>query len=206
MFYVWLSAKHLIADRLSANALNAVDDATNCLAALALFWCFFVLDKPSVKTPGNQNRDVPFRNAIAITWVVGSIVMGLAIADRLLNLNGFGVVCVGLYNGLAVAFFVGRFDSHWMSVPRWMLAPLYSYALIQMVYVFLGRLDPMWAIMTYIAALLLKIALFVVVGHLLNDGKLYAYLRARGGRETRTLHSRSSVFEPIMSFADLREA
>jgi hypothetical protein len=39
---------------------------------------------------------------------------------------------------------VGRFDSHWMKVPRWMLAPLYGYALIQMIYVFFFNLPPEW--------------------------------------------------------------
>jgi hypothetical protein len=62
----------------------------------------------------------------------------LAVAGRLhvWGLNEFGLVFLGIYDGLAIAFLVGRFDSHWMKVPRWMLAPLYGYALIQMIYVF----------------------------------------------------------------------
>jgi len=44
----------------------------------------------------------------------------LAVAGRLhvWGLNEFGLVFLGIYDGLAIAFLVGRFDSHWMKVPR----------------------------------------------------------------------------------------
>jgi hypothetical protein len=87
-------------------------------------------------------------------------------------------VFLGIYDGLAIAFLVGRFDSHWMKVPRWMLAPLYGYALIQMIYVFFFNLPPAWQIYTYLVALLFKVCLFVVVTHLLHAGNLRRYLEA----------------------------
>jgi hypothetical protein len=85
---------------------------------------------------------------------------------------------MGIYDGLAIAFLVGRFDSHWMKVPRWMLAPLYGYALIQMIYVFFFKLPPEWQVYTYLVALLFKVCLFLVVTHLLHAGNLSQYLEA----------------------------
>ena len=65
-----------------------------------------------------------------------------------------------------------------MKVPRWMLAPLYGYALIQMIYVFFFQLPPAWQIYTYLVALLFKVCLFLVVTHLLHAGNLRRYLEA----------------------------
>ena len=159
---------------------DAVADILNCLTSFPLFWCFFVLDKPSVAVPGDPERNASFRKAIGTIWGIGAGVTVLAVAGRLhlWGLNEFGLVFMGIYDGLAIAFLVGRFDSHWMKVPRWMLAPLYGYALIQMIYVFFFTLPPAWQIYTYLVALLFKVCLFLVVTHLLHAGNLRQYLEA----------------------------
>ena len=157
-----------------------VADILNCLTSFPLFWCFFVLDKPSVAVPDNPDRTVAFRKALGTVWGIGAGVAVLAVAGRmrLWGLNEFGLVFLGIYDGLAIAFLVGRFDSHWMKVPRWMLAPLYGYALIQMIYVFFFNLPPEWQVYTYLVALLFKVCLFLVVEHLLHAGNLRVYLEA----------------------------
>jgi hypothetical protein len=159
---------------------DVVADILNCLTSFPLFWCFFVLDKPSVAVPGDPERNASFRKAIGTIWGIGAGVAVVAAAGRLhmWGLNEFGLVFLGLYDGLAIAFLVGRFDSHWMKVPRWMLAPLYGYALIQMIYVFFFNLPPEWQIYTYLVALLFKVCLFLVVTHLLHAGNLRRYLEA----------------------------
>ncbi|HKE25659.1 MAG TPA: hypothetical protein VKB88_25045 [Bryobacteraceae bacterium] len=157
-----------------------VADVLNCLTSFPLFWCFFVLDKPSVPAPGQPQRNAAFRKAVGVTWGIGAGVALLATAGRLhvWGLNEFCLGFMGIYDGLAIAFLVGRFDSHWIRVPRWMLAPLYGYALIQMIYVFFFNLPPAWQIYTYLVALLFKICLFLVVTHLLHAGHLRIYLEA----------------------------
>ena len=157
-----------------------VADILNCLTAFPLFWCFFVLDKPSVAAPGQPERNASFRKAVGVTWGIGAGVILLAVAGRMhvWGLNEFCLGFLGIYDGLAIAFLVGRFDSHWIRVPRWMLAPLYGYALIQMVYVFFFNLPAEWQIYTYLVALLFKVCLFLVVTHLLHAGNLRAYLEA----------------------------
>lgn len=172
-FWMWTHAS-------SGVARDVVADILNCLTSFPLFWCFFVLDKPSVSVPGDPERNASFRKAIGIVWGIGAGVALLAVAGRLhmWGLNEFGLVFLGIYDGLAIAFLVGRFDSHWMKVPRWMLAPLYGYALIQMIYVFFYNLPAEWQIYTYLVALLFKVCLFLVVTHLLNAGNLRAYLEA----------------------------
>ena len=159
---------------------DVVADILNCLTSFPLFWCFFVLDQPSVAVPGDPARNAQFRKAIGTIWGIGAGVALLAVAGRLhmWGLNEFGLVFLGIYDGLAIAFLVGRFDSHWIRVPRWMLAPLYGYALIQMIYVFFFNLPAEWQIYTYLVALLFKVCLFLVVTHLLNAGNLRVYLEA----------------------------
>jgi hypothetical protein len=157
-----------------------VADVLNCLTSFPLFWCFFVLDKPSVPAPGRPERDASFRKAVGVTWGIGAGVALLAVAGRMhaWGMNEFCLGFMGIYNGLAIAFLAGRFDSHWIRVPRWMLAPLYGYALIQMVYVFFFNLPAEWQISTYLVALLFKVCLFFVVTHLLHAGNLRVYLEA----------------------------
>ena len=164
----------------AAGRPDVIADILNCLTSFPLFWCFFVLDKPSVAVPGDPNRNASFRKAIGTVWGIGVGVAVLAAAGRLhlWGLNEFGLVFIGIYDGLAIAFLVGRFDSHWMNVPRWMLAPLYGYALIQMIYVFFFNLPPAWQVYTYLVALLFKVCLFLVVTHLLHAGNLSRYLEA----------------------------
>jgi hypothetical protein len=173
--YAWLWA-------LTALGRNPypVADILNCLTAFPLFWCFFVLDKPSVAAPGNPERNASFRKAVGVTWGIGAGVTLLAVAGRMhvWGLSEFCLGFMGIYDGLAIAFLVGRFDSHWIRVPRWMLAPLYGYALIQMIYVFFFNLPVEWQIYTYLVALLFKVCLFVVVTHLLHAGNLRVYLEA----------------------------
>jgi hypothetical protein len=157
-----------------------VADILNCLTAFPLFWCFLVLDKPSVAPPGQPERNAAFRKAVGTTWGIGAGVALLGVAGRMhvWGLNEYCLAFMGMYDGLAIAFLVGRFDSHWIKVPRWMLAPLYGYALIQMIYVFFFNLPGQWQIYTYLVALLLKICLFFVVTHLLHAGNLRVYLEA----------------------------
>ncbi len=171
--WLWVNAD-------SGGRPDVVADILNCLTSFPLFWCFFVLDKPSVAVPGDPERNASFRKAIGTIWGIGAGVAVLAVAGRLhlWGLNEFGLVFMGIYDGLAIAFLVGRFDSHWMKVPRWMLAPLYGYALIQMIYVFFFKLPPAWQVYTYLVALLFKVCLFLVVTHLLHAGNLRRYLEA----------------------------
>jgi hypothetical protein len=175
VLYVWL----WVLTALGRNPYP-VADILNCLTAFPLFWCFFVLDSPSVAAPGNPERNASFRKAVGVTWGIGIGVALLAAAGRmhLWGLNEFCLGFMGVYDGLAIAFLVGRFDSHWIRVPRWMLAPLYGYALIQMIYVFFFSLPVEWQIYTYLVALLFKVCLFVVVTHLLHAGNLRVYLEA----------------------------
>jgi len=175
VFYTWLAIHPQL-----RSPWNPVTDILNGLTAFPLFWCFLVLDKPSVSVPARPGRDTAFRRAVAMTWGVGAGTIALAIASRLgwWGLGGFGVAFLGIYEGLAIAFLVGRFDSHWMQVPRWMLAPLYGYALIQMIYVFFDQIDPAWSVYTYLVALLLKVCLFFIVTHLLHAGNIARYLVA----------------------------
>jgi hypothetical protein len=85
---------------------DAVADVLNCLTSFPLFWCFFVLDKPSVAVPGNPERNAAFRKAIGTTWGIGAGVAVLAVAGRLhlWGLNEFGLVFMGIYDGLAHRF------------------------------------------------------------------------------------------------------
>jgi hypothetical protein len=158
---------------------DVVTDALDCLCSCALFLCFLVLDQPIARLHDKRNRDA-FRWKVAITFAFGAAIFGLAAADRIYNpdSNGFGVLLVGLYAGLAMAFLVGRFDSKWLDVDRWQLVFLYGYALIQVAYPFMNKFPAVWSFCIFGAYLVGKLMLFVVVNGLLRGGELRDYLEA----------------------------
>lgn len=188
LLYSWLAlvsglkafdSDFVLLDRPFWNAfVKAVADVLDGLSATAMFWCYLTLDLPSVKSRADRNRNQPFLKALATVIAVGAFVIVLAAYDRFYpTLQNFGVLLLGLYTGISMAFFVGRFDSHWMNVPRLMLAPLYAYAMLQMVYPFF-HIQTMLAAPVYAAALLLKLLLFVVVTDVCRTGDMSRYLTA----------------------------
>jgi hypothetical protein len=158
---------------------HVVTDGLDCLCSYAMFRCFLVLDQSSLRLRDNINQDV-FRWNVVIVSSFGAAIFSLAAVDRLYNpdSHGFGVLFVGLFAGLAMAFLVGRFDSKWLAVPRWQLGFLYVYALIQVVYPFLNKLTPAWTYCIFAAFLVGKLMLFYVVSQLLLSDKMIDYLKA----------------------------
>ena len=62
--------------------------------------------------PGDPERNASFRKAIGTIWGIGAGVTVLAVAGRLhlWGLNEFGLVFMGIYDGLAIAFLTSAYN------------------------------------------------------------------------------------------------
>jgi hypothetical protein len=116
-------------------------DGLNALNGFFFYYLFFVLDQPSVPTKTEPNRARSFRRNCLITFLLGFILFAMPWILHLLNefirLENLdnGVLLsklVPAYIAVGMAFFFGRLDSHYLRLPRVILAPLYLYAVVQL--------------------------------------------------------------------------
>lgn len=162
-----------------AGSMEAVSDILDAASGFAIWWCFFVLDIPSVSLPNDPDRDATFREAVWLAGLGAVLCAGIAAGDRLYHWGYFGVALVGIYNGLALACLAGRFGSHYIGTPRWMLLLLYFYAMLQIFYSFLPVLNTtLWVPAVFLMALVLKIVLAWAGTSMMQHGGLRRYLEA----------------------------
>jgi hypothetical protein len=157
--------------------MDAVSDVIDVAGGFAIWWCFLVLDMPSVNLADQPHRDRAFRRTVLITGIAGVICACLGAADRLFDWSHARTV-VGLYNALALAFFTGRMGSHYINVRRWLLLCLYLYSMLQVFYSFLDLLKPGWTPLVFLLALFFKITLAYAGYDMMQHGGLLRYLNA----------------------------
>ena len=86
---------------------DAVSDILDVVSGFAIWWCFLVLELPSVNVEGQRDRNKEFRRTVWLVASIGALCAFLGAMDRLFDLNHVGVL-VGLYNALALSFLTGR--------------------------------------------------------------------------------------------------
>lgn len=157
-----------------------VADLLNVASAAVFFYLFLVLDRPSVKADGVPERDHTFRRSlVGVALVCGATAM-LSILGRFerFGLEAFGPLMGSLLVAISMAFFVGRLSDSHLKVRRALLAPLYFYVAIQV----LWHLTVMQVAPNEVAnslvlcgALALKVYLFALVTRWIQDGALQRY-------------------------------
>jgi hypothetical protein len=157
----------------------SVCDVINMSSSVAFLYTFAVLDLPSVRIKPSDDTKA-FTSFVSGCVGIGAFVCVLSICDRLsypFAFNGLGVGLNALFAGLSMTFLIGRLDSHIINLGRLWLGLMYLYALIQAYYpVALGN-DPNIRTALFVTALLLKAALFIIVGHLcVQRGALTRFL------------------------------
>ena len=142
--------------------------------ACCFFYCFLVLDELSLST-AERDRKKHFR----IFAGVGLVIAVLSILLTYYGRDKLGGYLTAFYGGLAMAYFMGRFDSLLMKIPRGILAPLYLYALLQVAWLPLDpdspKDSPLFTACIWLA-LLLKMLLFVIITRWLTEGTLFKYV------------------------------
>lgn len=162
-----------------ANILNTV-------SCVAFYYCFLVLDKPSIPTKANPGRSQDFHRSLrvftycAIACALLSVLgpaLGSMTEDRSalvrLVMSG-GPISVSLLSAVAMAYFFGRLDSRYMLVRRRMLWPLYMYVGLQMSWAAFPEENSLLYVLHFGVVLLLKVYMAFVIYKWL-DGPLMVY-------------------------------
>jgi TIR domain-containing protein/PDZ domain-containing protein len=153
-------------------------DFLNISNSIVFFYLFFALDMRSLASNKPRNKNGQLRQSVKTVIVLGFFVLLLSSLGRfnLLKLHLFGPIVSGSFVAVSMAYVFGRLDSHYMTVSRWMLAPLYLYAVVQVVGpLLIGLQHYEYESAFFFTAFVLKIYLFVVVTIWLHDGSFENY-------------------------------
>lgn len=154
-------------------------DFLNVSNSAAFFYLFLVLDMPSVATKADPDRNREFKLGFAIICVICFLVFLASSLSRFNKIDELGTHISGVLVAISMAYVVGRLDSHYMNVSRWTLAPLYLYAVIQVVgphlVNYISKSGYGYQTVFFATATILKIYLFFVINYWLQDGSFEAY-------------------------------
>jgi zinc-ribbon domain len=179
-------------------SLQVTVDFLNVANSAAFFYVFLVLDMPSVSTKDRPHRNREFQRAfiaVASTCFLIFLFSGFSRFNHVL----LGPYLSGLLVAISMAYVFGRLDSHYMNVNRWMLAPLYLYAVIQVsgpdLIDYSGISKEVQQKVFFATVLLLKIYLFIVVTYWLQNGSFEKYFNTASNyiEDRRSKKEASSV-------------
>lgn len=161
--------------------IQAITDSITILSSLCFAYLFSVMDVESIPRSNQPSLLSMFYKYLIIFTVGLTISSMLSIIDRyylLGSLDGMGTYVLGYANVIVMLYFFGRLESHYLNVNRFVLLPLYTYAIIQIAYVlfFEVKVDaPPYAAYIIGITLILKGFLYFLIREWIKDGKLEQY-------------------------------
>ena len=150
----------------------------NLLNTLGFYWCFLCLDVKSVSTAQDEKRNRPFLRGMEVVIVVGVLLTVLTLYFHFSGKPDLGITktILAMFDAVGIAFLVGRLDSHYLSIPRSLLALLYAYAALQFASAFMESMTPQIVVTLYILALTMKVVLFITIIQFGQPENLKRYL------------------------------
>ena len=134
---------------------------------------------PSVDDEQDPGRDTRFRFARAQVAIACGIILLFSVLGRLnVTGTGGGPIVLSFAVAIAMAYFFGRLDSHYLAVNRWMLAPFYLYVVMQVSWAdFAGSgARPELRVRLFGFALLCKVYMFFMLTEWIRGGQIQTYL------------------------------
>src|SRR6185437_7918246 len=159
----------------------------NNFTVLVLFWCFSVLYIPNDDKKFDEKHKL-LRNyslLICVLFTVLVPLLAIVIKGNGFTLSEAGKIPTilgavgGTLNAVAFALLIARLDSRIIGLRLLMVAVLYAYASLQPLFVTFNQPSNLLrfiATSAMIAALLFKVCLVFMVGHIRNSGGLIHYL------------------------------
>jgi hypothetical protein len=188
LLYLWLGANWFgLHNFINLKLTWYIADALHLLVGFFYYFLFFVLDPPSVATELKPDSAIVFRRSVITMLLLGCLVF---IASVLVSWSHSpskaGVTdivvykIIPTYTGIGMAFFIGRLDSHYLRMPRVILAPMYLYVIIQPLW---GRIEATEIpnvnperVVILSLALMLKFVFFYSVAKWIRNGSFLQYL------------------------------
>ncbi|MBV9928559.1 MAG: serine/threonine protein kinase [Acidobacteria bacterium] len=192
-FFLYLCASASLFDFGERNYIVAtVFTLGNNLNTLCIWRCFDILNEPitvghktqgrkGVTITGGRRRPqwfIPVAFGMLI-WFVIELVLTSHPAPHTETIHLISKVISGIAGGVAMALFVGRFQSKFLNSPPWLVLILFLYTVIQALFIFYGGKslqEQVAAALVMNAALGLKCLLILYMFWLFQSGRLLFYL------------------------------
>ncbi len=191
LLYLYLGVVLLLPNKASATqhlALQITVDFLNISNSAAFFYLFLILDMPRATTTHEPEKNKEFQKGFTAVIAICFAVFFFSGFSRANPVEGnlVGTYVSGLLVAISMAYVFGRLDSHYMSVNRWMLAPLYLYAVIQVsgpeLVDFSGVSKDTQQRVFFSGVLVLKTYFFMVVYYWLQNGHFERYFNTASER------------------------
>jgi predicted Ser/Thr protein kinase len=192
-FFLYLCASASLFDFGIRNFIVAsLFTLANNANTLCIWRCFDLLNGPITVGNKTKNRQgIIFKGGrrrpkgfilVAsgmLIWFVIEVVLTLTPGPNTEHVHFISKVGSGIAGGVAMALFVGRFQSKFLNSPPWLVITLYLYTVIQALFIFYGGkslLEQVAAAAVMNAALYLKCLLILYMFWLFQSGRLLFYL------------------------------
>ena len=190
---------------------------------LCIWLCFRILDEPIATEKSNEtirsDNKAPKKQEIIITqsfrgqigliltafaimvvWFIVELGITNSFEKGFDSIHQFSKLISGICGGVAMALFVGRFQSKFLKSPNQLIVILYLYTVIQVLFVFYGeetlKGDALTALVIH-AALFLKSLLILYMFWLFQSGRLLFYL-VRVRRAAKQVDSEWDKFREVL--------
>jgi hypothetical protein len=151
----------------------------NC-QTLAYFACYIVLlCKCKAGTNGADLSELLFLGVVVFVLTVADV-LGY-IFDMHLHYHSFFGFAESLFGGIAMAMLYSRLESRRLGAPPWLMALLFTYAVIQLPgnMPVVSTLDQIRASLLFTLYLIAKVLFYFYVRWLFNSGLLFYYIHSR---------------------------
>ncbi|MFT5169048.1 MAG: hypothetical protein ACI8P3_004295 [Saprospiraceae bacterium] len=166
----------------SSTYAQSVSDIITIFSSLCFAYLFSVMDVESYTETNSPKKVNTFYSYLLIFTISLSVSSIMSILDRYYDLgflDGTGTYLLGYANVIVMLYFFGRLESHYLNVNRFVLLPLYTYAIIQIAYVifFEEAKSGEQSFEAYVIgmALILKGFLYFLIRDWIKDGKMENY-------------------------------
>src|SRR6201999_563740 len=179
---------------LTAEFLKALFTQANNLNTLFIWLCFRILNEPiTIENKTRTDKDILITESprqqtglliaaflIMIFWFIFDYSLAKSLAPEQAEIAyKISKLLSGVLGGVAMALFVGRFQSKFLKSPNWLIITLYLYTVIQALFIFYGdstESGEWWTAVIIHAALFLKCLLILYMFWLFQSGRLLFYL------------------------------
>lgn len=196
LLYTWLGINWFgLHNVIDAQVTWHIASALHLLVGFFHYFLFFVLDPPSIASESRPNSAIVFRRGIITMLALGCVVYIISLLITLYRpiLSEWGVTSIlahrliPTYAGIGMAFLIGRLDSHYLRIPRVLLAPLYLYVIVQPLWgniaeTQFGDFNPGRATIFALVLILKFVFFYSVVKWIRNRGFLQYLIKIEGDR------------------------
>jgi serine/threonine protein kinase len=164
----------------------------NNLNTLCIWLCFHILNEPiTTESKTQTHQGIKVTESLKgprgllpavfgmMIWLVLQLVLTSRFEAQAESIHQFSKLISGIFGGVAMALFVGRFQSKFLKLPDRLISILYLYTVIQALFIFYGGQsvkEEWWAAAVFHAALFLKCLLILYIFWLFQSGRLLFYL------------------------------